>query len=70
MEDLNHFIKANKIFQNKKMQLALAQNHIDSLTGDGEGGQLSAPEQSVDYYFFYKDNRKSSKAAKKQLEID
>lgn len=52
------------------MQLALAQNHIDSLTGDGEGGQLSAPEQSVDYYFFYKDNRKSSKAAKKQLEID
>jgi hypothetical protein len=29
MEDLNHFIKANKIFQNKKMQLALAMNHID-----------------------------------------
>jgi hypothetical protein len=46
-------------------------NHIDSLNaGDGEGGQVSAPEQTVDYYFFYKDNRKSSKAAKKQLEID
>ena len=53
------------------MQLALAMNHIDAMTaGDGEGGPGSAPEQPVDYYFFYKDNRKSSKAAKKQLEID
>lgn len=41
-------------------------NHIDSMNAaDADGGQASTPEQTVDYFFFYKDNRKSSKAAKK-----
>ncbi len=40
MEDLDYFIKSQKIFQNKKMQLALAVNHMDVLNGnipDGNG---------------------------------
>lgn len=70
IEDLNHFIKANKIFHSKKMQLALAMNHVDAISAEGETSSVSPPEQIVDYYFFYKDTKKSSKLAKKQLETD
>lgn len=69
MEDLDHFIKSNKIFQNKKMQHALAMNHVDGMN-EAENGHVQAPEQIIEYFFFYKDQKKSNKAAKKQLEID
>ena len=62
MEDLDHFIKSGKIFQNKKMQQALAQEHA---AAEGDEGQALPPEQVVDYFFFYKDSKKSNKAAKK-----
>lgn len=47
MEDLDHFIKQSKIFQNKKMQLALAVNHVDQMAKNGDkenSGQLPPPE--------------------------
>ena len=37
MEDLDYFIKSQKIFQNKKMQLALAVNHVDAGNSNGVG---------------------------------
>lgn len=51
--------------------MALATEHVaGSGTGEGDEGQAQPPEQVVDYFFFYKDNKKSNKAAKRQLEID
>ena len=53
------------------MQIALATSHVDPLAKtDGEPGPVRPPEQVVDYFFFYRDNKKSSKAAKRQLELD
>lgn len=37
---------------------------------DPDDAQVLPPEQVIDYFFFYKDNKKSNKAAKRQLEID
>jgi len=34
-------------------------------TGEAEEGQVRPPEQIVDYFFFYKDAKKSNKAAKR-----
>ena len=75
MEDLDYFIKSQKIFQNKKMQLALAVNHVDAgnsnaAGGDGHGGPGAGAQKDIDYYFFYKADEKSNKKAKKQMEKD